>query len=475
MLRPLLRHDLRLMWRERSLQAVLLLVLVAVLYATWSGITWKAQQTAEIQAARAELNSTDAREMAQLVGMETGELEVAQIAASGLPNSVKTSLLLPPGPLAELAIGSADLRPRKADIAAIGRADDMFRFYQVENPSRLALGRLDLAFVTVYLIPLLILGMTYSVLSADRESGSLALLLAQPLTAGQVAWARIAIRTAVVTVAVVGGSLLALLAFAPEPLSAQAWPRLLAWTAATAAYCVFWGALAGLVAARNQGSDSNALVLLLCWAVITLLLPSLIGIAAQTISPAPSRMEYITAARAAENEANAQGRELLQGYLLDHPEIEATERSAVAPFIKTFVLVQQRVEDAVAPVTAEFDARQEQQLRIAGILAWASPSSLVQKTLAELAGSSLKRQRRFEAEAKALRRSWLVALEEPIIAGRRLTVNEFKALPRPDFEEGEVGEVLRSVAGPLLALLLYAVLVALLARRRFTRFAAAAT
>ena len=273
----------------------------------------------------------------------------------------------------------------------------------------------------------------------------------------------------------IAGSLLAWAILAPEPVSTQAVPRLLAWFAVTAAYCAFWGALAGLVAARNQGSDSNALVLLLAWAVITLLLPAMIGIAAQTISPIPSRMEYVTTARAAENAANAQGRELLQGYLLDHPEIEATEKSAVAPFIKTFVLVQQRVEAAVAPVRAEFDARLEQQQRIGGALAWLSPASLVQTALAELAGSSLARQRRFETEASALRGSWLVALEAPIIAGRRLTAEEFEALPRPAFTETTAGQALRQVAGPTLLLLAYAALAALLARRRFRDFTVAAT
>jgi ABC-2 type transport system permease protein len=475
MLGPLLRQDFRLLLREQSFALVLLLALAAVFYATWSGSAWKARQIAELDAARAELAAAFTRESAQLAGLESGELEVAEAAAAGLPNTVKTALLQPPGPLAELSIGSADLRPRKADIAAVGRADDMFRFYQVENPSLLALGRFDLAFVVVYLVPLLILGMTYSVLSADRESGSLGLLLAQPLTAGQVAWARIALRTSLVALTVIVGSLLAWLVFAPGPISPQAWPRLLAWTGIAVAYCAFWGALAGLVAARNQGSDSNALVLLLGWAVITLLLPALIGIAAQTISPVPSRMEYATAARAAENEANAQGRELLQGYLLDHPEIEATEQSAVAPFIKTFVLVQQRVEAAVAPVTAEFDARLEEQQRIAGALAWASPASLVQSALAELAGSSLARQRRFEAEASALRRSWLVALEQPIIAGRRLTAAEFTALPRPEFVEADTSQVLRNVAGPTILLIVYAGLAVLLARRRFRDFTVAAT
>ena len=461
--------------RERSIALVLLLALTAVFYATWSGSSWKTRQIAELEAARGELNAAFISESTQLAGLESGQLPLGDAAAAGLPNTVKTSLLLPPGPLAELAVGSADLRPAKADIAAVGRADDMFRFYQVDNPTLLALGRFDLAFVVVYLVPLLLLGMTYSVLSADKESGSLALLLAQPLTASQVAWARITLRTLLVAGTVIAGSLTAWLIFAPQPVSPEAGARLLAWMGLTAAYCGFWGALAGLAAARNRSSENSALTLLLGWAVIALLLPAVIGITVQTISPTPSRLDYVTAARAAENAANAQGRELLQGYLLDHPEIEAAERSAVAPFIKTFILVQQRVEAAVAPVAARFDARLEAQQRISGALAWLSPASLVQSALAELAGSSLTRQRRFEAEARALRRGWLKALEAPIIEGRRLTKAEFTALPRPEFVEVDTARVLQSVGGAILMVIVYAGLAVLLARRRFRRFSVAAT
>ena len=238
---PLLRHDFRLLSRERTVLVVLAVTLAAVGYAIYSGSSWKARQQAEIAAARAELATAVETERDSLRNLESGAIEIAAAPAAGLPNTVRTELLLPPGPLAELSVADADLRPSKATITAVGRADDMFRFYQVENPTLLALGRFDLAFVVVYLLPLLILGMTYSVLSADRESGALGLLLAQPLTAGQVAWARIGLRTSLLGGTVIVGGILAWLAFAPRPLADQAMPRLALWSLVVAVYCAFWG------------------------------------------------------------------------------------------------------------------------------------------------------------------------------------------------------------------------------------------
>lgn len=470
MLRALLRQDLRLLWRERSLQLVTLLIVTSVLYATFSGSAWKNRQLEELRSAQGELATIFEQQLTQLEGLESGELSVQQAAAAGLPNTVKTIFIKAPGPLAELAIGSADLRPRKAEISALGRADDMFRFYEIDNPALLAMGRFDLAFVVVYLMPLLILGLTYSVLSADRESGALGLLLAQPITAGQLAWARIILRSVVVTMVVVLGTIAGWSLFASASASPQAWSRLLMWSGVVLIYAGFWASLAALVAARNRGSDSNALLLLIAWVLITLLLPAAVTITAQTLNPTPSRMEYITAARAAENDANARGRQLLKGYLMDHPEIEAVTNSSVAPYIKTFVLVQQQVESATAPITDAFEEKLEAQLRLANMLAYLSPASLTQRALSELAGTSLERQRRFEKNAKDLRQNWFAALEPPLIAGRRLSSNEFSALARPEFTETSVAATVRAIAAPLVLMLFYTAMVARLAIGRFRRF-----
>lgn len=235
-------------------------------------------------------------------------------------------------------------------------------------------------------------------------------------------------------------------------------------------YAGFWASLAALVAARNRGSDNNALVLLIAWVTITLLLPAVVSITAQTLIPTPSRMEYITTARAAENEANANGQQLLKGYLMDHPEIEAVTNSSVAPFVKTFVLVQQQVEAATAPITQEFEAKLEAQQRMANALAYLSPASLTQRALSDLAGTGLGRQRRFEKDAHALRRSWFEALEAGLIAGRRLTTRELSELPRPTFLETPVATVTRAAVLPLILVLLYTVIVAGLAVRGFRRF-----
>ena len=65
---------------------------------------------------------------------------------------------------------------------------------ELENPQRLLSGRLDLAFVLIYLYPLLILAISYNLLSAEQEQGTLALLLSQPVSLRTVILAKVAVR-----------------------------------------------------------------------------------------------------------------------------------------------------------------------------------------------------------------------------------------------------------------------------------------
>jgi len=207
MTRLLIRQDLHLLAREKTLAPVLLITLVAVFYAIYSASQWKAELLESYSSAVQSQSSQTQNQRQQIVDLQSGALTISQAPSAGLPNMVSFEYQRKPGLMTEFSVGDSDLRPTSASIKAMGRADDLFRFYQVDNPSMLALGRFDLAFVVIYLLPLLIMGMTYNVLSADKESGALQILLSQPVSAARVAWTRITLRTSLITAVAIVGSL----------------------------------------------------------------------------------------------------------------------------------------------------------------------------------------------------------------------------------------------------------------------------
>ena len=64
------------------------------------------------------------------------------------------------------------------------------------SPRKLLVGHFDLLFVMVYGYPLLIIALTYNLLATEREEGTLALVLAQPIRLRTLVAAKIALRGA---------------------------------------------------------------------------------------------------------------------------------------------------------------------------------------------------------------------------------------------------------------------------------------
>jgi hypothetical protein len=74
--------------------------------------------------------------------------------------------MLPPAPLTPLAIGQSDLLPYYFKVSTDAR-ETMLAATEIENPQRLLAGRFDLAFVAVFLYPLLM----RTIPSSRRRSG----------------------------------------------------------------------------------------------------------------------------------------------------------------------------------------------------------------------------------------------------------------------------------------------------------------
>jgi ABC-2 type transport system permease protein len=472
--RDLLAAELLLLRRDRAFLLGCALACLLALYAVWSGLGWQQSRAlAAIEGSRAAAQAVR-REAGQLAAIETGELPISAAAAAGLPHVVRTEFALPMQALSGLAIGEAELRPTYAAISATTRAHEIFRFQEVDNPVLLGWGRFDLAFVLIYLLPLLLAGLGCSVLSADRETRTLQMVLSQPVTAARLATLRITLRGAALAFATALGAGIAFLLAAPDrglgAVGGTALLPALSLVAVTLAWLAFWAALTLWVVARNRSSESNALTLIVVWTVLVLVLPAISTLLARHTSPVPSRLEYIVSARAAENAASQQGRMLLQNYLLDHPELEATRGDAVSPFIKTFVLVQREVERTVAPVVARFESAERAQRMTRDTLRWLSPRDLAAEAMLTAAGNDAHRHARFEEQARQLRIDWLAAVQNAIVAGRRLGSAEYAALPRAEFREPPRGSFVARQLAAVLALLAFAALAALGARRSFRVF-----
>ena len=452
-LRTVLRNEWRLLAADRGLRIVLAVFAVLFVYALANGMAWESFQERTLEAAGAgSAERTRALEQ-ELVDIANGGQPSSPFRDPRSPDVLggargAHAAVLEPGPLAALAVGQGDLLPYYYDVSIYTNESTFQQNGEVENPLNLMVGRFDLAFVTVYLLPLLVLALSFNVLSEEREQGTLALTLSQPVSAREVVGAKLAFRTLLVVGLAAAVSLLGILATGGFASSG----RVILWCASVTLYSLFWFALAAWVNSLRRSSAWNATALVGAWLILVVVLPAAVNIAAGLLHPLPSRVEMITAQREASNDAVNRRSELLARYLEDHPEmaggVVADEPGRAALAWAATDAVNQRLEE----VTAVHDARRADQLALVRRYRFLSPALLTQEVLVDAAGTGDARFARFELQVRAFAEEWRQFFVPAILAGEQMTAAVLPDVPRFQFVDEEPGEVARRAATPLTVL-----------------------
>lgn len=469
----ILRHEWRLLTTDGSLWLLVGIFAVAIAYGTFNGVRWvRFQHEALAEAAREERDRFAAQEEV-IARITAGELKLSPFADPRNPQTAGSRLgaryaVMPPAPLAPLSIGQSDLLPYYFKVTSDAK-ENVTAATELENPHRLLTGRFDLAFVLIYLYPLLILAFTYNLLSAEKEQGTLSLALSQPVSVATLTIGKLTIRFVLFlfTLAALGGIAVAI---AGVDLAAPGVAiRMLLWLAATAAYGLVWFALAVFVASFGRPSATNAMALAALWLGFVILVPSLLNLGATTLYPVPSRVEMVQAVREASDEANQEGAALLSRYYEDHPELAVGGADqAMNDFNVIRVAVNSNVEARVRPVLDRYEQQLTGQQRIVSMYRLLSPAILMQDALNDLSGTGGARHRHFVAQVGAFHERWRDHFV-PLIF-RQAPVERYTTLPAFTFEEESTSSALARIAASIGLMLIPAVILGVIGVRRLARF-----
>jgi ABC-2 type transport system permease protein len=456
MFATVLRWEIRTLQRDPACWLALALAIAAIVFALINGGRWISHlETVRAAAQERDISArTEARELAGRIDSKAARAPFITRDprnAYGYANGLMANYaVLPATPLAALTIGQSDLLPSLQGSS------------EPENPHRLLIGRFDAAFVVVFLMPLLIIALTYALLAGERERGTLALLLAQPLSMRSLFAGKLAPR--VLLVLGLFGLLAALCLLTGH---AAAWVRLGLWLSIALAYSAFWFALSAALVVRSGNSARHAITLAAAWLALTLLMPAAINLAVKTLHPVPSRIELILAMRDATDAATTERSKLLGAFYEDHPELAGAGGAATEDFVTLRFVTGQKVEQELAPVLARYDEQLGRQQALVEKLQFLSPALLAQSALADAAGTSLARHRLFFAQAVA-HHAQLRAFFDPRALSKQKFA-EWDDVPGFRFVEEENAAVLIRIAGPLAALLLAALILGLWSWRALLR------
>lgn len=450
--RTIARLEWRILRRDRAALAVLGLFAALLLLAAFTGGQRAAQVSDGVEQALA----------AQAERFATLDASLAKLEATNAPPSGKDPrdpvwmgregaarlAVLPPAPLAPIAIGQRDLYPQALRVdSEVFLATERETETPMVGPTRLTTGAFDPAFLFVVLFPLVIIALSYELLSGERERGTLAMLLSQPISQRALVFgkasARLAVLCGVTVVFAVGGLLVA-----GADLGAGG-AAIGLYVAVLVAWAMFWFAAAVAVNAFGRSSANNALMLFGLWLLLVVVVPGLVRVGVDTLRPPPSRVEMLHEAREA---AQALERELagLEG--------RHDRDTTTLAFAQKRVQVQTDLVRRAAPVLADLRAQQTARQGLLDGLRFLSPAMIVQQALEDLAGTGARRHQRFEAQVDAFHARFRGQIFEKIQAGARLDAAQVAALPTWRFDEEPMGTLATRILTGLLGLLLGAAL-----------------
>ena len=460
-LRTAMRCEWRLLRTDVGWWSVIALLLACVSYSLHNGRLRLAERTAGVAEAQRDETDRIASLTKLLDRIERGETKTPDAPYRDPRNAIyvgrgsgATVAFLPDTPLAVIAVGVSDLYPHSFKVTA-GSQDSFLFVDEIANPTHLVSGGFDLAFVIVYLFPLLLLALSYNVLSGEQEQGTLALTAASSAPLMTVLAGKLAVRIGVVIAVAIVGIWVQLLV-SGSPLGAAGGLAAFAMLALTVVlYGLFWASLALLVNSLRRDSAFNAVALVMSWVLLLLVAPAAMNATAQVMHPAPARAEMVLAVRNAAIDTERDRDATDARYREEHRSTndQSTDGPKVDDRTRRTLAVTVAADARADAMLVNHEAQVQAQRRFSDRLAFLVPPVLINDALAELSGNGHSRWDNYLARIGDFHSRWQAFFVERASRDAPLTTADYKSVPRFDSVEPSSSWLATSIRRVRLSLL----------------------
>lgn len=448
--RLVVRHELRTLLADRSLALVCGLLMLMIGYAFYNGLAETGSRdravaavlASERQTAKANIESLrQINATGHVNGPFSNPANPANIGGGGAGRYA----VIPTTALAPVSIGQADMIPNYYAIGYRSKVSFMYDS-EIENPWNLLNGHFDLAFLMVFLVPLLIFSLSYNMLSGEREQGTLKMLMSQPLDLLTLLSAKILTRAAFIIVVAAILPILLLLVFRPEARQLDQAGLLALWAGLVAAYCLFWFALAFAVNSFGRSSATNALMLIASWTLLVLVAPVVLNLVVGLASPAPSRTELTSRTRVIEAENLRRYDKLFHGdyQYVGKPDVLLAKngRFVTPPRTRAYLLADRDMDERIDGLLKRFDVQLQGQQHLVDRFGPVSPAVVTYEGFSSLAGNGSRRYLAFKDQVDRFHDRWRSYFLPRVLEGIAMREEDFGKLPKwtwqelPAFETG---------------------------------------
>lgn len=468
----IMRHDFQILAADKILWIVAALLLVLTAGGIYNGAKWAQERKQSVEGlerkALEELNQQKAEALQYESGAKT---RTATTPPALLPTGKSVPVILPPAPLAALSVGQSDIYPYTTNVNLMTEKNDLFQEYEQDNPLQLLTGKFDLAFVLVFVFPLLILALSYNLLSSEKESGTLSLTMANAAVGIKKIVAGKLLARLLLVLALIGGfSVIGLMLSGIDFSNSETLFRICLFILAVAVYACFWFAAALLVNSFGFSSATNATLLGGVWVLIAVIMPSFLNVVATSVYPVPSRLEFVSKIREADNQTRSEGEKYLKSYYGDHPELAPPDGMSKSQASERFYAIRQERQKRLMPEVERFETQLAAQQNMLANFRVLSPPVVMQETLNDLAGTSTQRQKSYVAQIREQITALQNYLVPKLMRRELLQSTDYEKIPRFVFQEETMQTIAKRAGIGIILMLIPALLLGGLTFTRLRRF-----
>ena len=326
-------------------------------------------------------------------------------------------------PLAGLCLGQIDLFPAYYGFHIQALAKQLGT-NELANPMKLLAGNFDLSYVIVFLLPLVIVALFYTVYASEKESGTLFLLRSEPIALGMVLLGKGLPRVLVILGLV---TFLLALGFVIHGVSlADHFGLFFRWLWIIYGYSLLWILFMGIIVWLRQGSALSAILGLGGWLIFTVIAPALLNLFVSAQEPLPNRAEMIHAVRNLNDKNwNTPKSFVFDRFYADHP---ALNQGDTTDFIKWYYASFTLLDKEANRLKGTFEAQVKQRNELLEKWKWLAPAAWVHEKLSRTCGTDRRGHMAFLQEVHAFHEDLKSLYYPKIFNEQRFTMEDLKKL-----------------------------------------------
>jgi ABC-2 type transport system permease protein len=338
-----------------------------------------------------------------------------------------------PSSLAAYTIGQSDLFPYYNMLVGVDKQNLIIE-EEIQNPLNQFVGKLDLSFFIVYLLPVFIIVIAFDVLSSERESGTIKLLQTQGTTLFRIIVSKIILRFIFISVVTLFSILFWSVFFEPALFSGSNYFLLLISLSSMLLYIAFWFLLCFLINSFDRNSIVNSLTLISSWIIFLFIIPSVLNGFAQKWYPIPSRNVQTLQDREMDNLVEKDSKKILASYLTAHPQhkkIHADTSGKIAWMDQYFEMLAKEMEKdkQTNPLELRILSATNNQQRLTDKWRFLSPSLLMMNTFLQTSETSVYDQLDYALSFELFNARWRAFTRDKIFRIEKFTDADFSKLP----------------------------------------------